>query len=223
MRRLVLLGLLAACGLPSAARAQALGPEYWSVPATPPDCRIGPSLLDAGSVALGRTDRGHLLRGVAFPQETAYAFTWEYRNWSTPSPPWRRYGTQKLVLTVECVLYRYRLRHPDLARVGVADLSLRRGGKFGPGYGGEGHASHQNGLDADVPYPRLDGCECAPLDAQDVDPVLAQELVSAFVRAGARYVFVSPMLYRRGLLHGPRGVVVPLVSHDDHLHVRIRP
>ncbi len=127
------------------------------------------------------------------------------------------------MLTLECVLYGYHLRHPDAARVGVADLSLRRGGPFGKGYGGEGHASHQNGLDADVPYPRLDGCECAPLDAQDVDPVLAQELVSAFVRAGARYVFVSPVLYRRGLIHGPRRIVVPLASHDDHLHVRIRP
>ena len=41
--------------------------------------------------------------------------------------------------------------------------------------------------------------------------------------AGAQYLFVSPVLYRRGLLHGPRKVVVPLQFHDDHIHVRIKP
>jgi hypothetical protein len=56
-----------------------------------------------------------------------------------------------------------------------------------------------------------------------VDAARAQELVAAFVAAGAQYVFVSPVLYRRGLLRGPRGVVIPLVYHDEHMHVRIRP
>jgi hypothetical protein len=31
-------------------------------------------------------------------------------------------------------------------------------------------------------------------------------------------VFVGPHLH----LQGPRNVVVPLVYHDDHMHVRIR-
>jgi murein endopeptidase len=123
------------------------------------------------------------------------------------------------VLTVACVLAGYGAAHPELARVGVADLSLPRGGLFGRRYGGLGHRSHQNGLDVDVLYPRRDLCECAPEAPRDVDRARAQELVDRFVSAGARYVFVGPSLR----LRGPRGVVIPLRFHDDHMHVRVRP
>ena len=41
------------------------------------------------------------------------------------------------------------------------DLSRTHGGKFGRNFGGLGHASHQNGLDADILYPRKDGTERA--------------------------------------------------------------
>ena len=52
----------------------------------------------------------------------------------------------------------------------------------------------------------------------EVDQALAQDLVDRFVAAGAQKIFVGPHLH----LHGPPGVVVPLVYHDDHMHVRIR-
>jgi len=42
--------------------------------------------------------------------------------------------------------------------------------------------------------------------------------VDRFVAAGAVKVFVGPHLH----LKGPKNVVVPLIYHDDHLHVRIR-
>jgi murein endopeptidase len=100
------------------------------------------------------------VRGVPFPADADYAFTWNLPGAFAPNPQFRRYGTEKLVLTVECVLETYRARHPDMARIGVADISLTRGGPFGRRYGGLGHASHQNGRDADVLYPRFDGCEC---------------------------------------------------------------
>ena len=47
----------------------------------------------------------------------------------------------------------------------VGDLSRPHGGDFGPRFGYIGHASHQNGLDADVYYPRADGTERAPRGA----------------------------------------------------------
>ena len=100
----------------------------------------------------------------------------------------------------------------------VGDLSRPRGGDFGPRYGGIGHASHQNGLDADVYYPRNDGLLGIALRPEQVDRAAAQQLVDAFVRAGAEKVFVGPSL----ALHGPPHVVQPLVHHDDHLHVRLR-
>jgi hypothetical protein len=69
----------------------------------------------------------------------------------------------------------------------------------------------------DIYYPRLDGLERRPYKPAQVDRELAQDLVDRFVAAGARTVYVGPSLG----LKGPRKVVVPLVHHDDHLHVRL--
>ncbi len=203
-------------------RAQTGGLAPTGVP-FPANCRIPRTMLTAGSRAVGRPGRGRLVNGVPFPEGSDYAFTWNFPEGYSPNPAFRRYGTEKLVLTVECILAAYGARHPELARVGVADMSRTNGGPFGRKYGGLGHGSHQNGLDVDVLMPRLDLCECAPQSPTEVDAVHAQELVDAFVAAGAQYLFVSPVLYRRGLLRGPRGVVIPLRFHDDHIHVRIRP
>ena len=74
------------------------------------------------------------------------------------------------------------------------------------------------GLDADILYPRKDGSEERPFKPSQVDRELAQDLVDRFVAAGAVKVFVGPRLN----LKGPRNVVVPLIHHNDHLHVRIR-
>ena len=211
-------GQAASSGSAVAHRAQSVRPA-----GVPPSCRVPRSALHAGSVAVGLPYHGRLIRGVPFPADTDYSFTWDFPLDLSPNPQWRRYGTEKLVLTLECVLAEYGAAHPDLARVGVADLSRTHGGPFGRRYGGLGHASHQNGLDGDVLYPRRDLCECPPDTPADVDVPQAQELISRFVRAGAQYVFVSPVLYRRGLLRGPRGVVIPLRFHDNHMHVRIYP
>ena len=205
-----------------ARRAQSGGVTPTGVP-FPANCRIPRSMLTAGSRSLGRPGRGRLLNGLPFPEESDFWFTWNFPQGYSPNPEFRRYGTEKLVLTLECVLTAYGARHPELARPGVADLSLTRGGRFGRRYGGQGHGSHQNGLDVDVLFPRRDLCECAPQSPSDVDTAHAQELLDAFVAAGAQYLFVSPTLYRRGLLRGPRNVVIPLRFHDDHVHVRIRP
>jgi murein endopeptidase len=209
-------------GRVEARRAQSGGLSPSGVP-FPASCRIPKSMLTAGSRAIGRPARGRLVNGMPFPEESDYAFTWNFPGGFSPNPLFRRYGTEKLVLTLQCILAGYGARHPELARVGVADLSRTNGGGFGRKYGGLGHSSHQNGLDVDVLMPRLDLCECAPQSLSELDAVHAQELVDAFVAAGAQYVFVSPALYRRGLLRGPRGVVIPLRFHDEHLHVRIRP
>jgi murein endopeptidase len=117
------------------------------------------------------------------------------------------------------VLGEFQDEHPDAPRVGIGDLSRPQGGNFGPRFGYPGHASHQNGLDADVYYPRLDRRERAPVRPAQIDRVLAQDMVDRFVAAGAQYVFVGP---RTGL-RGPRRVVQAIPHHDNHLHVRLRP
>jgi murein endopeptidase len=117
------------------------------------------------------------------------------------------------------VLREHRAAHPRAARVGVGDLSRPRGGDFGVRYGIVGHASHQNGLDVDVYYPRRNGRERAPSTVDDVDRRLSQELVDRFVEAGAARVLVGPATG----LTGPRGVVETVPNHDNHVHVRIDP
>jgi murein endopeptidase len=99
----------------------------------------------------------------------------------------------------------------------VGDLSRPHGGDFGPRFGYIGHASHQNGLDVDVYYPRADGRELAPRDASEIDRALSQELVNRFLAAGAEVIFVGP----NTRLAGPAERVQPLVHHDNHLHVRL--
>jgi murein endopeptidase len=169
------------------------------------------------SVAVGDPAGGRLVHGVRLPAEGRTFVTWDPVLRRSPNRPWRRWGTDRLVRVVLRVAADFHAAHPRAARMAVGDLSRPHGGDFGPQFGYIGHASHQNGLDVDVYYPRADGRELAPRDASEIDRVLSQELVDRFVRAGAEVIFVGP---NTGL-HGPPGVVQPLVQHDNHLHVRL--
>jgi hypothetical protein len=152
------------------------------------------------------------------PAEGTHFFTWDLAEHRAPNPGWRRWGTDRTIRRLLSVVSRYRTGTSWAPRVGIADLSRRNGGPFGKQYGGLGHMSHQNGLDVDVVYPRLDGREREPLRPSQVDEVLSQDLVDRFVAAGATRVYVGPHLD----LTGPRKVVIKLVHHDDHMHVRFR-
>ena len=170
------------------------------------------------SVAIGVPEAGALQDGVQLPAQGRAFFTWDPILKRQPNRDWRRWATDDLVRTTLRTLREFRRRHPDAPRVGVGDLSLPRGGYFGPEVGGGiGHATHQNGLDVDVYYPRLDRREKPPRTVDQVDVALAQDLVDVFVEAGATTIYVGPNLP----LTGPPGVVTPLVNHDNHLHVRI--
>jgi murein endopeptidase len=167
--------------------------------------------------AEGAPWRGRLSHGRMLPASGPGYITWDPILKRVPNRSWRRWGTTRLLRTVERVLGAYARRHPGAPPVLVGDLSRPRGGDFGPRFGGIGHASHQNGLDVDVHYPRIDGRLRSATRPGLVDRAAAQALVDAFVRAGAEHVFVGPSLH----LHGPPDVVQPLVHHDDHLHVRL--
>ena len=179
---------------------------------------LGPPPTAAPSRAVGQPWHGHLLHGVQLPPAGAGYVTWDPVRKRLGNRPWRRWGTDRLVGVVTDVVADYARRHPDAPPILIGDLSRPHGGDFGPRFGGIGHASHQNGLDADVYYPRRDGRLRRAARPEQVDRRAAQELVDAFVRAGAEYVFVGPSLH----LHGPHKIVEALVHHDDHLHVRLR-
>jgi hypothetical protein len=185
-------------------------------PGVPPDFA---AITWRDSKALGKpAANGRLVDGVQLPELGEDFFSWDPVHNEIPNREWRRWGTDRLIRTVLRVLHEYRTERDSAQRVGIMDLSRPHGGRFGRNYGGLGHASHQNGLDADILYPRKDGTETRPTEPAQVDRELAQDLVDRFVAAGAVKVFVGPHLD----LKGPKNVVVPLVYHDDHLHVRIR-
>jgi murein endopeptidase len=169
-----------------------------------------------GSVSVGAPFDGRLIRGVQLPDQGTDFFTWDFPLRRSPNRPWRRWGADRTIHRLLAVLAAYRAAHPEAPRVGIADLSRPHGGPFGKRFGGLGHASHQNGLDVDVLYPRSDFHERPPSKPSQIDQSLAQELLDDFVAAGAQYVFVGPHTH----LHGPRKVVQPLIYHDDHMHVR---
>jgi murein endopeptidase len=176
-----------------------------------------PQVVWRRSVAVGLPWRGRLENGVMLPAEGLHFFTWDPILRRSPNRSWRRVGHDRLVRLLLSVAAAHRAAHPDAPRLAIGDLSRSRGGDFGPRFGLPGHVSHQNGLDADVFYPRLDRREVAPEHPREIDRVLAQDLVDRFVRAGAVRVFVGP---NTGLTGDPR-IVQPLVRHDNHLHVRI--
>ena len=185
-------------------------------PGTPPDFA---EVQWHHSKALGKPAfKGRLEDGTQLPELGEDFFTWDPVYNRIPNRAWRRWGTDRLIRTVLTVIHEYRTERDSAQRVGIMDLSRPHGGAFGKNYGGLGHASHQNGLDADILYPRKDGTEARATKPNLVDRTLAQDLVDRFVKAGAVKVFVGPHLH----LKGPRNVVVPLIYHDDHLHVRIR-
>jgi murein peptide amidase A len=160
---------------------------------------------------------GRLINGVQLPTEGEHFFTWDPIRKRSPNRLSRLWGTDRLVRTVLRVIDEYAAAHPDAPRVAIGDISRRNGGDFGPRYGWPGHASHQNGLDVDVYYPRLDGEERAPRRVSQIDMRLSQDLVDRFVAAGATKVFVGPSTP----LKGPHGVVEALPMHDNHIHVRM--
>jgi hypothetical protein len=156
---------------------------------------------------------GSLRSGTQLPVEGPDWVTWNPVEDSVPNAPGRLYGHERTIRRLTAVLEAFRAANPDAARVVVGDISFRGGGRM------EQHVSHQNGLDVDVYYPRLDRELRAPRSKSQVDLELSQDLVDRFVAAGARFVFVG---YSTGL-RGPSRIVEPYPNHEDHMHVRFPP
>jgi len=171
------------------------------------------------STAVGTPDAGRLVRGVLLPARGAGFATWDPNLLRSPNRAWRRWGTNRLLRLLLAVARDYRTAHPGARSLLIGDLSRPHGGDFGRQYGYVWHASHQNGLDADIYFPRNDRDRRAPRTAADIDRRLSQDLVDRLVRAGATKVFVGP---GTGLT-GPPDVVQVIPYHDDHIHVRIAP
>ena len=128
---------------------------------------------------------GRLLDGTQLPVEGPDWVTWDPVTDSVPNLRHRLYGNEQTIRAIISVIGAYRAAHADAPRVVVGDISFRDGGRM------DEHVSHQNGLDVDVYYPRLDRHLSAPIATSQIDRDLAQDLLDRFVAAGAQVVFVG--------------------------------
>ncbi len=174
------------------------------------------TLSECESRALGAPWDGRLSCGAQLSVSTPHLMTWDNALQVPFNRPWRRWGTTRLVTTVEGIAADYHARYGR--RMVVGDLSRPRGGPFGREFGGEGHASHQHGLDVDIDYPRRDGAEVPPFRVAEVQRRRAQWLVDRAAR-DVQVVFTGPNLRLRRRSSRVRY----LGNHDDHLHLRLRP
>ena len=162
------------------------------------------------AISVGLPYSGSLTNGTQLAIEGPSWVTWDPVTDSVPNAPDRLYGNEHTIRAIVMVTGAYRAAHPGAARVVIGDISRAGGGPM------DEHVSHQNGLDVDVYFPRLDGTLRAPRTPGEIDHRLAQDLVDRFVAAGAQMIFVG---YGTGL-RGPTGVVVPYPNHEYHMHVR---
>jgi hypothetical protein len=172
---------------------------------------VGPTIDWHHAVSLGLPYNGSLIDGTQLPVEGPDWVTWNPVTDSSPSVPRRLYGNERTIRAIVAITLAYRVAHPEAPRVVIGDISREGGGPMW-----DEHVSHQNGLDVDVYLPRLDRTLRAAVEQDQVDHLLAQDLVDRFVAAGAEVIFVG---YSTGL-HGPAGVVVPYPGHEYHMHVR---
>jgi Penicillin-insensitive murein endopeptidase len=166
------------------------------------------------AISVGLPYGGSLIDGTQLPVESPSWVTWNPVTDSVPNAPNRLYGNERTIRAIVTVTEAYRAAHPEAARVVIGDISREGGGPMR-----DEHVSHQNGLDVDVYFPRLDRTLRAPRAPDEIDHRLAQDLLDRFVAAGAQMVFVG---YSTGL-HGPAGVVIPYPGHEYHMHVRFPP
>ena len=152
---------------------------------------------------------GSLSDGTQLPVEGPDWVTWNPVTDSRPNFPGRLHGHERTIRTILRVAAEHRAAHPDAPRLLIGDISFPGGGVMNE------HVSHQNGLDVDVYYPRLDGWLQAPRSVSQVDRALAHDLLDRFLAAGAKVVFVG---YSTGLSGDSR--VVPYPNHENHMHVR---
>jgi hypothetical protein len=189
--------------LPAASRRKPTGGRAARVDASP---RI--DWRNATSVGLPWS--GSLIDGTQLPVEGPDWVTWNPVTDSIPNAPSRLYGNERTIRTVLSVIEAYRAANPRAPHVVVGDISWRDGGQM------EAHVSHQNGLDVDIYYPRLDRGLREPRLPAAIDRRLSQDLLDRFVAAGAQMVFVG---FSTGL-HGPAKIVIPYPNHENHMHVR---
>jgi murein endopeptidase len=196
-----LAALLGVACLALPATAAAVAPSAANPFAALPDCHREPSQ------SFGTPGHGRVEHAVLFPATGPDHFAWNFREQRIGGSDRTRWGDCRVVRAVLHGLASYRDRSPDAPLVAVGDMGLRHGGPI------DGHATHQNGRQIDLYYPRRDRRRREPHTVAQVDMRLARRLVGAMLDAGAQRVLVGPHIRIR-----TSSRVMRWPNHDDHLH-----
>ena len=166
------------------------------------------------SRAAGSASAGRLFCGKLLPANTELWATFNPATGAYPNAAARRWGMDRTLAAIETVSLAYWRRFRAAPRIVIGDLSLEHGGRFGV------HASHQQGLDVDVYYPRRgNGPAMAPRGPGDIDRQRSQWLVERFAAERARVVYVG---VRVGLRRSRSNIAYLGTGHETHFHVRLR-
>ncbi len=167
--------------------------------------------LPTRSRSVGLPFEGRLLRAVHAEPNDFLRYTGEYTAGDN------FWGTWELVQLIERAAYRVHQRAPG-AKLSIGELSAHSGGDI------EGHASHENGRDADLafymldgrgrpvePYGfaefRADGTARPPNEGLVFDDIRNYELVKKLLTDGdarVQYIFVAQPIKRRILAEARR-------------------
>ena len=172
-----------------------------------------PTIAWHHATSVGLPYDGRLVHGTQLPVHGPDWVTWNPITDSVQNLPKRLYGNEHTIRAILSVTHAYRVKHPHAPRVVIGDISREGGGPM------DDHASHQNGLDVDVYFPRSDRKLRAPTTHGQINLRLAQDLLDRFLAANAQAIFVGSSTG----LRGPAGVVIPWPGHDYHMHVRFPP
>ena len=173
-----------------------------------------PPRLPCRSRSLGSASSGRLFCGKLLPADTQLWTTRNPVNGAHPNAAARRWGTDSVLAAIEVVSADYWRRFPDAPRLVIGDISLRHGGRFGV------HASHQQGRDIDLWYPRRGGGEgLTPRGPGEIDRKRSQWLVERFAAEDAELVYVG---VRVGLRRTRSKIRYLGSGHETHFHVRLR-
>lgn len=154
----------------------------------------------------------------------------------------RGFGSQEMLSLIQKAALEMNLRYPMRDRMQVGDIAQMKGGQISR------HNSHQNGLDADIAYFRINGVEQLPdiFDGFNEDMVINGKLSENFdhernwelMKSLHRYgkvqrIFVDEVIkretchYATSIGEDKEHVEVlrslrPFENHIHHLHVRLR-
>jgi penicillin-insensitive murein endopeptidase len=188
------------------------------------------------SEPVGTNDKGSLINGIAFP-EAGEGFIGMYRDTN------HFWGTSQIINMIETSAEVMEQKYPGRDRLQVEDIGLQAGGQI------DGHGSHQNGLDADIGYYKMDGIEHDPIlkNQKYADPMVVNgkvianfdvernwEFVKTLHRNGdVQKIFMDILLKQALCIHAKKigdykkypqvlRSLRHVEGHKDHLHVRIR-